>query len=45
MGNVLQVMKVPPQIVLMIPYFVTLVGLVLYAIRRESKIKKLKANN
>ncbi|MBC3516314.1 ABC transporter permease [Neobittarella massiliensis] len=45
LGNVLQVMKVPPQIVLMIPYFVTLVGLVLYAIRRESKIKKLKANN
>ena len=41
-ATILQSLKIPYQLVLMIPYFVTLIGLIVYAIRREAKIKKLR---
>lgn len=42
MANVLQSLSVPSQFIQAIPYAATLVGLVVFAIRTENKLKKLK---
>ena len=43
MANVMQSMSIPVQFVQAIPYVATLVGLVVFAIQSENKVKKLKA--
>ena len=43
MGNVMQSMSIPVQFVQAIPYVATLVGLVVFAIQSDNKVKKLKA--
>ncbi|MEG1863020.1 MAG: ABC transporter permease [Oscillospiraceae bacterium] len=42
MANVLQALAIPNQFVVSIPYIATLVGLVVFAIQSENKVKKLK---
>lgn len=42
MANVLQSLSVPSQFIQAIPYAATLVGLVVFAIRTENKLKKMK---
>ena len=43
MANVMQSMSIPVQFVQAIPYVATLVGLVVFAIQSDNKVKKLKA--
>ncbi|MBQ8603864.1 MAG: ABC transporter permease [Oscillospiraceae bacterium] len=43
MGNVMQSLAIPVQFVQAIPYVATLVGLVVFAIASDNKVKKLKA--
>lgn len=43
MANILQSLSVPSQFITAIPYVATLVGLVIFAIESENKVKKLKA--
>lgn len=43
MANVMQTMSIPVQFVQAIPYAATLVGLVVFAIQSDNKVKKLKA--
>ena len=43
MSNMLQSLSIPSQFITAIPYVATLVGLVVFAIRTENKVKKLKA--
>ena len=43
MGNVMQTLSIPTQFVQAIPYVATLIGLVVFAIQSENKVKKLKA--
>lgn len=43
MGNVMQTLSIPTQFVQAIPYVATLVGLVVFAIQSDNKVKKLKA--
>ncbi len=43
MANVMQTMSIPVQFVQAIPYVATLVGLVVFAIQSDNKVKKLKA--
>ena len=43
LANVMQTMSIPVQFVQAIPYVATLVGLVVFAIQSENKVKKLKA--
>lgn len=42
MGNVLQTLSFPSQFIQMIPYAATLVGLVVFAIQTERRLKKIK---
>ena len=42
MANVLQALAVPNQFIVSIPYLATLIGLVVFAIQTENKVKKLK---
>jgi simple sugar transport system permease protein len=43
LANVMQTLSIPVQFVQAIPYVATLVGLVVFAIQSENKVKKLKA--
>ena len=43
LSNVMQTLSIPIQFVQAIPYVATLVGLVVFAIQSENKVKKLKA--
>ncbi len=43
MANVMQTLSIPVQFVQAIPYVATLVGLVVFAIQSDNKVKKLKA--
>ena len=42
MGNVLQSLSFPSQFIQMIPYAATLVGLVVFAVQTERRLKKIK---
>lgn len=42
LANNLQTLRVPPQFIYMIPYIATLIGLVIYASRKQSQIKRIK---
>ena len=39
----LQVTKIPPELVQMLPYLATIIGLVVYSIKRKSASEKMKA--
>lgn len=43
MSNMLQSLSIPSQFITAIPYVATLVGLVVFAIQSENKVKKMKA--
>ncbi len=43
MANILQSLSIPNQIIVSIPYAATLVGLVVFSIQTDRKVKKLKA--
>ncbi|MEG1050053.1 MAG: ABC transporter permease, partial [Oscillospiraceae bacterium] len=42
MANVLQSLSIPNQLIVSIPYIATLIGLVIFAVRTDAKIKKAK---
>lgn len=42
MANILQSLSIPNQFIVSIPYVATLIGLVVFAIQTENKVKKLK---
>ncbi|AWZ47492.1 ABC transporter permease [Clostridiaceae bacterium 14S0207] len=45
LSNSLQSMKIPTELVQMIPYIATIIGLVVYARKKSKKVKKLKKEN
>lgn len=45
LSNSLQSMKIPTELVQMIPYIATIIGLVVYARKKSKKVKKLKKQN